>query len=168
MPPHPGADALNHEPILYSGDPIESGGHDGGKHPPGTAPRLRGLPLVFLSQGAQVYVGGAPFTDQTAIDDLVNREEVRAAERRAVQRQEPLPDAFVFFNPGKTQVKLLLWTDRGFSVVHQRLDEGAFAFSRNVTAGERVTVAELAELLGGPRTLGAAVSAHAESAPSYH
>src|SRR3954454_10398623 len=120
MPPHPDADAHHHEPILYSGDPSDAGEQ---RHP-----RLRGLPTLFLSHGAQVHVGGAPFTDRTTVDDLVNREEVRVAERRAAQRNEPLPDAFVFFNEARTEVKLLLWSDRGFTVLHQRLDEGTFAF----------------------------------------
>jgi len=167
----PGADALRHEPILYSGDPIEGGGHDGGAAPrPAATPRLRGLPMLFLSHGAQVHAGGAPFTDRTTVDDLVNREEVRAAERRAVQHHEPLPDAFVFFNEARTEVKLLLWSDRGFTILHQRLDEGAFASPSGVTPGEKLPVEALGALFCGLPPLGARVPAsRAEPAsPSLH
>ena len=107
--------------------------------------------MVFLSRGAQVYVGDAPFTERTTLDDLVNRDEVRMVERRAAKRSEPMPDAFLFFNAGRTEVKLLLWTDLGFTAIHQRLDEGAYAFSRNVSPGERISVQDLAELLGSHR-----------------
>jgi hypothetical protein len=157
MPSQPDADSRHHEPILNSGDPIEGAGHDGGhsRTTPGAA-RLRGLPLVFLSQGAQVYAGGDPFTDQTTIGDLAGREEVRAAERRAAQQRQPPPDAFAFFNAQKTELKLLLWTDRGFSVLHQKLGHGTFAFPRNIAAGERVPVEDLGVLLRGPQRQDAA------------
>jgi len=113
-------------------------------------PRLRGLPLLFLSRGAQVYAGRAPFTDRTTHDDLVNREEVRAAERRATQGQDPLPDAFVFFNEARTEVKVLLWSDRGFTVLHQVLHDGMFALPRTLAPGEKIPVEALGQLFSGP------------------
>jgi hypothetical protein len=151
MPSQPDADS-RHEPILSSGDPIEGAGHDGGYSRPAPGPaRLRGLPLVFLSQGAQVYAGGVPFTDQMTIGDLASREEVRAVERRAAQQHQPPPDAFVFFNAPKTEMKLLCWTEGGFAILHKRLNQGTFAFSRDVGAGERVPVEELGAVLRGPQ-----------------
>jgi hypothetical protein len=177
--PHPSPDAVahHHEPLLYSGDPdqgsgdpIDNGdGHDG-RQRPAVGPRLRGLPVLFLSHGAQVHAGGAPFTDRMTAEDLANREEVRAAERRAVQRHEPLPDAFVFFNEARTEVKLLLWSDRGFSILHQRLDEGTFAFQRGVAPGEKISVEELGEVLCGPARLGTPGPALVAepTAPSLH
>ena len=131
MPSQTDADSREQEPILDSGDPIHAGGHDDGHSRPQTGATRRSLPLVFLSRGAQVYVGGDPFTDQTTIGDLAGREEVKAAERRASQQHQPAPDAFVFFNAPKTEVKVLLWTDRGYTVLHQRLGRGTFSFSRN-------------------------------------
>ena len=156
MPSQTDADSREQEPILNSGDPIHAGGHDGGHSRPQTGATRRNLPLVFLSRGAQVYVGGDPFTDQTTIGDLAGREEVKAAERRASQQHQPAPDAFVFFNAPKTEVKVLLWTDRGYTVLHQRLGRGTFSFSRNVGAGDRVPVAELSSLLRGSQSQDAA------------
>jgi hypothetical protein len=161
MPSPSDVNAHLHEPILYSGappdhsdGPIDVGdGHDGHHQPAMSPPRLRGLPMLFLSRGAQVYAGGAPFTDETTVGELVNREEVRAAERRAAQRHEPLPDTFVFFNEARTEVKVLLWSNRGFTVLHQRLDEGTFGSPRHVAPGEKIAVEELGELLCGPARL---------------
>jgi hypothetical protein len=172
MPSFSDADR-NLEPILYSGDPIEPGGGNEGGHRPGVAPpdappRLRGLPLVFLSRGTQVYVGDAPFTERTTFDDLVNRDEVRMVERRAAKRNEPLPDAFLFFNEGKTEMKLLLWTDLGFTAIHQRLDEGAYTFARNVPAGQRLTTEELADVLSGGRRRAGLAAASDEASASMH
>lgn len=172
MPDHPppDADASRHEPILYSGDPIDTGdGHDG-RHTPAMGLRLRGLPVLFLSQGAQVYAGGTPFTDWTTIEDLASRKEVQAVERVAAERHEPPPDAFVFFNEARTEVKVLLWSDRGFTVLHQRLSGGTFALPRNVAAGEKIPVEELGRILSGPARLNATVPAPAAQAqlPSLH
>jgi len=170
-PPPPGADAHHHEPILYSGgpvdtagDPIDEGdGHDG-RHRPAMAPRLRGLPVLFLSHGAQVYAGGAPFTDWTTVEDLASRKEVRAAERRLAEHSEPLPDAFVFFNEARTQVKILIWSDRGFTVLHQRLDEGMFTLGRNVAPGEKIPVEDLGRMFSGTARVSAPVQAQPQAA----
>ena len=37
---------------------------------------------------------------------------------------------FVFLNRRKTQVKLLVWTRGGFTIVHKRLERGTFTFPR--------------------------------------
>lgn len=160
MPDHPpppaDADASRHEPILYSGDPIDVGdGHDG-RHTPAMGLRLRGLPVLFLSQGAQVYAAGMPFTDWTTIEDLAGRKEVQAVERGAAERHEPPPDAFVFFNEARTEVKVLLWSDRGFTVLHQRLSEGTFALP-GVAPGEKIPVEALGRMFSSPVRLDAAV-----------
>lgn len=164
MSPTPGTDAQKHEPILYSGDPIESGGHDGGRRPADAPPRLRGLPVLFLSQGAQVYAGGTPFTDWTTLEDLAGRKEVRAVERAAAERHEPPPDAFVFFNEARTEVKVLLWSDRGLTVLHQRLRQGTFELP-GVAPGEKLPVEALGRMLSGPSRLNAAVLPPAAEAP---
>jgi IS66 Orf2 like protein len=156
-PPPSHADAQHHEPISYSGDPIERGdGHDGRRPPPSMTPRLRGLPMLFLSQGAQVHAGGAPFSPGATVDDLVNREEVRAAERRAAQGEEPPPDAFIFLSEARNEAKLLLWSDCGFTVLHQRLNEGTFAFPNGVAPGDKISVEDLGQMLCGSTRLTAA------------
>jgi transposase len=59
---------------------------------------------------------------------------------------------FVFLNRRKTQVKLLLWTRGGFTIVHKRLEQGQFSFPQQV-ASEAACVAldvhELGMLLEG-------------------
>src|SRR5262245_34050656 len=172
---HPDADAQHLEPILFSGDPVDPGGGKDGKQSPapypgprpGSGPRLRGLPLVFFSHGAQVYVGDAPFTERTTFEDLVSRDEVRMVQQRSAKRSEPMPDAFLFFNATRTEMKLLLWTDLGFTTIHQRLDEGEYTLSRNVSPGEHISVQELAELLGSHRRAAFSTGAP-QPAPSWH
>ncbi len=41
---------------------------------------------------------------------------------------------FVFLNRRKNQVKLIVWTRGGFTVVHKRLERGTFTFPARVTA----------------------------------
>jgi transposase len=59
---------------------------------------------------------------------------------------------FVFLNRRRNQVKLLLWTRGGFTVVHKRLERGRFAFPAKVASGQAsvaIDVHELAMLLEG-------------------
>jgi transposase len=76
-----------------------------------------------------------------------------ANEVRAVLAQDPLSGhVFVFLNRRKTQVKLLVWTRGGFTVVHKRLEQGTFRFARQVTAEAKsveVDAHELTLLLEG-------------------
>lgn len=59
---------------------------------------------------------------------------------------------FVFLNRRKNQVKLLVWTRGGFTIVHKRLERGTFTFPTRVTDGATsvmIDVHELAMLLEG-------------------
>ncbi len=59
---------------------------------------------------------------------------------------------FVFLNRRKTQVKLLLWTRGGFTIVTKRLERGTFTFPARVTpeaSSVEVDVHELSMLLEG-------------------
>ncbi len=59
---------------------------------------------------------------------------------------------FVFLNRRKNQVKLIVWTRGGFTVVHKRLERGTFTFPARVTADATsvtLDVHELAMLLEG-------------------
>jgi transposase len=40
---------------------------------------------------------------------------------------------FVFLNRRRNQVKLILWTRGGFTIVHKRLEKGTFTFPARVT-----------------------------------
>ena len=71
---------------------------------------------------------------------------------------------FVFLNRRKNQVKLIVWTRRGFTIVHKRLQRGTFTFPARVV-GDATSVAidvhELAMLLEGIDV------SHAKSKPRW-
>jgi len=59
---------------------------------------------------------------------------------------------FVFLNRRRNQVKLILWTRGGFTIVHKRLERGTFTFPTRVAEGVAsvaIDVHELAVLLEG-------------------
>jgi transposase len=65
---------------------------------------------------------------------------------------------FVFMNRRRNQVKLIVWTRGGFTIVHKRLERGTFTFPSRVTgdaASVAIDVHELAMLLEGIDASGA-------------
>ena len=91
-------------------------------------------------------------------------------EVRAVLGRDPLSGhVFVFLNRRRTQVKLLLWTRGGFTIVHKRLERGTFAFPAKVTSDAtnvQLDVHELGMLLEGIDVAQAHVSRRWE--PAIH
>jgi len=84
--------------------------------------------MILLPRAVRVFFATAPANLRRSFDGLSN--EVRAA-----LGQDPLSGhVFVFLNRRKTQVKLLLWTRGGFTIVHKRLEAGQFTFPRLVTS----------------------------------
>ena len=61
----------------------------------------------------------------------------------------------VFVNRHKNQVKLIVWTRGGFTIVHKRLECGTFTFPERVTADAKSgdDVHEFAMLLEGSRSI---------------
>ena len=102
--------------------------------------------MILLPRAVKVYVALEPANLRRSFDGLSN--EVRAA-----LGHDPLSGhVFVFVNRRRNQVKLLVWTRGGFTIVHKRLEQGTFAFAANVTAGASsvaIDVHELAMLLEG-------------------
>jgi transposase len=102
--------------------------------------------VLLLSRAVHVYVATAPCNLKKSFEGLTN-------EVRQVLAKEPLSGhVFVFLNRRKTQVKLLLWTRGGFTIVTKRLERGTFTFPARVTtaaASVRVDVHELSMLLEG-------------------
>lgn len=88
----------------------------------------------------------APCNLRRSFDGLSN-------EVREVLMKDPLcGHVFVFLNRRKTQVKLLVWTRGGFTIVHKRLERGTFSFTARVMEGVRsveIDVHELSMLLEG-------------------
>ena len=84
--------------------------------------------MILLPRAVRVYFATAPVNLRRSFDGLTN-------EVRAVLGHDPLSGhVFVFLNRRKTQVKLLLWTRGGFTIVHKRLEQGQFAFPQQVTS----------------------------------
>jgi transposase len=83
-------------------------------------------------------------------------------EVRSTLAQDPLcGHVFVFLNRRKNQVKLLLWTRGGFTIVAKRLERGTFAFPKQVNAESKsveLDAHELSMLLEGIDVAGARAS----------
>jgi transposase len=102
--------------------------------------------VLLLSRAVHVYVATAPCNLKKSFEGLTN-------EVRQVLAKDPLSGhVFVFLNRRKTQVKLLLWTRGGFTIVTKRLERGTFTFPARVTpeaSSVEVDVHELSMLLEG-------------------
>jgi transposase len=94
----------------------------------------------------KVYVATQAVSLRKSFDGLSN-------EARVVLQKDPLSGhLFVFINRRKNQIKLLMWTRGGFTIVHKRLEKGTFASLRNVGPDARcveLDVHELSMLLEG-------------------
>ena len=84
--------------------------------------------MILLPRAVRVYVATEPVSLRRSFDGLSN-------EVRAVLGRDPLSGhVFVFLNRRKNQVKLLVWTRGGFTIIHKRLERGTFAFAKQVTS----------------------------------
>lgn len=102
--------------------------------------------MILLPKSVRVYVATGPVNLRKSFEGLSN-------EVRSVLAQDPLcGHVFLFLNRRRTQVKLLLWTRGGFTIVHKRLERGRFTFPDRVTpdvAQAEIDIHELAMLLEG-------------------
>ena len=101
---------------------------------------------MFLPRAVRVYVASEPVSLRKSFEGLSNAV-------REVLSNDPLSGhVFLFLNRRKNQVKLLVWTRGGFTIVHKRLESGTFAFAGQV-GGEatsvEIDVHELSMLLEG-------------------
>lgn len=102
--------------------------------------------MILLPRAVRVYVATQPENLRKSFDGLSN-------EVRSVLALDPLSGhVFVFLNRRKNQVKLLLWTRGGFTIVAKRLERGTFTFARQVHEGAKsieLDAHELSMLLEG-------------------
>jgi transposase len=102
--------------------------------------------MIFLPRAVRVYFATEPANLRKSFEGLSN-------EVRTVLAQDPLcGHVFVFVNRRRNQVKLLVWTRGGFTIVHKRLERGTFAFPAHITsaaASVAIDVHELSMLLEG-------------------
>jgi transposase len=119
--------------------------------------------VILLPRAVRVYVATQPTNLHLSFDGLSNLV-------REVLRHDPLSGhLFLFLNRRRNQVKLLLWTRGGFTVVHKRLERGTFAFARHVdptVTSVLIDAHELALLLEGIVLVRARTSARWEPAAS--
>ena len=102
--------------------------------------------MILVPRAVRVYFATEPANLRKSFEGLSN-------EVRDVLRHDPLTGhVFVFLNRRKSQVKLLVYTRGGYTIVHKRLERGTFAFPDRVTPGVSsvaIDVHELAMLLEG-------------------
>jgi transposase len=102
--------------------------------------------VILVPRAVRVYFATAPTNLHKSFDGLTN-------EIRCALGHDPLSGhVFVFLNRRKNQVKLIVWTRGGWTIVHKRLERGTFAFPARVAENVpsvAIDVHELAMLLEG-------------------
>lgn len=102
--------------------------------------------MILLPRSIRIYVATQPTNLRKSFEGLSN-------DVRLVLAGDPTSGhVFLFLNRRRTQVKLLMWTRGGFTIVHKRLEEGLFAFPDRITEGSdcvELDAHELAMLLEG-------------------
>lgn len=102
--------------------------------------------MIVIPRAVRVYVATSPVSLRRSFEGLSN-------EVRAVLERDPLTGhVFLFLNRRRNQVKLLVWTRGGYTIVHKRLERGKFVFPARVTsdaASVEIDVHELSMLLEG-------------------
>ena len=102
--------------------------------------------MILFPRAVRVYVATEPVNMRRSFDGLT-------AEVRSVLALDPLSGhVFAFINRRRNQVKLLMWTRGGFTVVHKRLEVGTFTFAARLRSDAKsveLDVHELSMLLEG-------------------
>jgi transposase len=102
--------------------------------------------VILVPRAVRVYFAIGPQNLRRSFDGLAN-------EIRHTLGYDPLSGhVFVFLNRRKNQVKLIVWTRGGFTIVHKRLEAGTFTFPARMTTDATsvaIDVHELAMLLEG-------------------
>lgn len=102
--------------------------------------------MILLPASVRVFVATEPTCLRYSFEGLSNLVRAKLAE-------DPISGhLFVFMNRRRNQVKLLLWTRGGFTILHKRLERGTFAFIKrddSTTGRIEIDVHELAMMLEG-------------------
>ncbi|MEO8698129.1 MAG: IS66 family insertion sequence element accessory protein TnpB [Acidimicrobiales bacterium] len=102
--------------------------------------------MILLPHAVRIYVATEPTNLRKSFEGLSN-------EVRSLLARDPLSGhLFLFLNRRRTQLKVLMWTRGGFTILHKRLERGHFAFARDVSPGVtnvEIAVHELSALLEG-------------------
>jgi transposase len=96
--------------------------------------------VILLPRAVKVYFAVEPVNLRKSFDGLSN-------EVRQVLRHDPLSGhVFVFMNRRRNQVKLLVWTRGGFTIVNKRLERGTFGFARDLRSDAKCVLIDVHEL----------------------
>lgn len=102
--------------------------------------------MILLPRAVRVYAATEPVNMRRSFDGLM-------AQVRSVLALDPLSGhVFAFVNRRRNQVKLLMWTRGGFTIVHKRLERGTFTFVDRLHSEAQsveIDVHELSMLLEG-------------------
>jgi len=102
--------------------------------------------VILLPKALKIYVATKPTCLRKSFEGLSN-------EVRCLLMADPLSGhLFLFLNRRKTQVKILMWTRGGFTIIHRRLERGRFSFPSKINenvACVQIDAHELAMLLEG-------------------
>lgn len=102
--------------------------------------------MILLPHSVRIYVASAPVNLHKSFEGLSNQ--VRSALAR-----DPLSGhLFLFLNRSRTQMKCLMWTRGGFTILHKRLERGRFTFPSRVASDAtsvEIDAHELSMLLEG-------------------
>lgn len=102
--------------------------------------------MILLPQSVRIYVAKEPVSLRKSFEGLSN-------EVRSVLAKDPLSGhLFLFLNKTRSQMKVLMFTRGGFTILHKRLERGRFAFPDRVVAGAssvEIDAHELSMLLEG-------------------
>jgi transposase len=102
--------------------------------------------VILLPRSIRIYAATAPANLRKSFEGLSN-------EVRSTLLADPLSGhVFLFLNRRRTQVKMLMFTHGGFTILHKRLERGRFTFPARVHAGAarvEIDAHELAMLLEG-------------------
>lgn len=102
--------------------------------------------MILMPRSVKIYVAMEAASLRKSFEGLSNAV-------RCELGHDPLSGhVFLFLNRRRNQVKMLLWTRGGFTIVHKRLERGRFSFPERVTATARnveIDAHELSMLLEG-------------------
>lgn len=103
--------------------------------------------MILLPRAVRIYMATRPVNLRRSFEGLSN-------EVRSILAGDPLSGhLFLFLNQRRNQVKILVWTRGGYTIVHKRLERGRFSLAHphapeSATSIE-IDVRELAMLLEG-------------------
>jgi transposase len=84
--------------------------------------------VILLSSAVRIHIAVEPVTMRHSFDGLM-------AQVRSVLAQAPFSGrVFAFINRRRNQVKLLMWTRGGFTIIHKRLEVGTFPIGGDCAA----------------------------------